>query len=412
MPGPPSATETQYTIRQVQKRFAAYYRHNRPVFPPDFEQREFGFMPFAVPPRMVRHQAFSRPKDLLAYFSRDPPWHAYHSTALYDDPGARTMEEKGWRGADLIFDLDADHLRGAEGLNHEDMLALCKKEFKTLLHDYILGDFGVKPTDCQVVFSGARGYHLHVREPGLRAFDSSARRELIDYIVGTGLQDTFVFDRDDLKVTEYRGRVTGVKSTYRPRAPDDPGWQGRFARGMVPLLSAWRVIYLAKKKDLIDEWVATGELKEAKARSIAKRLFEEGGYEKFEKDGIFDVFKGPDQLQAFVKICSARLGVSMSGQTDEPVTADVKRLIRLPGSLHGKTGLRVVPLEIGDLDEFDPLQDACVLDSKPMKVVCGKAQDFRVGPEKFSVKEGENEVPEYAAIYLIGQRNGVVSLPS
>ncbi|MCA1813180.1 MAG: hypothetical protein LC624_04420 [Halobacteriales archaeon] len=37
---------------------------------------------------------------------------------------------------------------------------------------------------------------------------------------------------------------------------------------------------------------------------------------------------------------------SMTGETDEPVTSDVKRLIRLPGSVHGKTGLRVVPVPL------------------------------------------------------------------
>ena len=40
------------------------------------------------------------------------------------------------------------------------------------------------------------------------------------------------------------------------------------------------------------------------------------------------------------------------GETDEPVTADVKRLIRLPGSLHGKSGLKVVTLTRGRVAEL------------------------------------------------------------
>ncbi|CVK33100.1 DNA primase small subunit domain-containing protein [Methanoculleus bourgensis] len=33
-------------------------------------------------------------------------------------------------------------------------------------------------------------------------------------------------------------------------------------------------------------------------------------------------------------------------RADEPVTTDIKRLIRAPGSLHGGSGMRVVPLDI------------------------------------------------------------------
>ena len=31
------------------------------------------------------------------------------------------MEEKKWLGADLIFDLDADHVQGAETMTYRDM---------------------------------------------------------------------------------------------------------------------------------------------------------------------------------------------------------------------------------------------------------------------------------------------------
>jgi DNA primase small subunit len=37
------------------------------------------------------------------------------------------MKEKFWKGADLIFDLDADHLRKAPK-SYSEMLELVKKE--------------------------------------------------------------------------------------------------------------------------------------------------------------------------------------------------------------------------------------------------------------------------------------------
>ncbi|WP_243675341.1 hypothetical protein [Vulcanisaeta distributa] len=40
----------------------------------------------------------------------------------------------------------------------------------------------------------------------------------------------------------------------------------------------------------------------------------------------------------------------MSTHIDEVVTMDVHRLIRLPNSLHGKTGLRVIRVSPSDLE--------------------------------------------------------------
>ena len=53
---------------------------------------------------------------------------------------------------------------------------------------------------------------------------------------------------------------------------------------------------------------------------------------------------------------------------DEPVTTDIKRLIRLPTSLHGGSGFRVTPLSTGDLAGFDPLIDAVVFGTRDIQV--------------------------------------------
>ena len=55
------------------------------------------------------------------------------------------MEEKGWMGAELIFDLDADHLEGADQMSFDDMLAQIKKEMISLVDNYLFGDMGFSP---------------------------------------------------------------------------------------------------------------------------------------------------------------------------------------------------------------------------------------------------------------------------
>lgn len=42
---------------------------------------------------------------------------------------------------------------------------------------------------------------------------------------------------------------------------------------------------------------------------------------------------------------------------DEPVSIDIHRLIRYPGSLHGKTGFKVQELSLKELDTFNPLDE-------------------------------------------------------
>ena len=59
-----------------------------------------------------RHRALPTKEDLLKYLQTRSPHSCFHSTAYYNDPSQRKMIEKGWLGADLIFDLDGDHLPG------------------------------------------------------------------------------------------------------------------------------------------------------------------------------------------------------------------------------------------------------------------------------------------------------------
>jgi DNA primase small subunit len=93
-----------------------------------------------------------------------------------------------------------------------------------------------------------------------------------------------------------------------------------------------------------------------------------------------------------------------AGETDEPVTCDVKRLIRLPGSLHGKTGLKVEKINLDGLKEFDPLRDAVVLSEEEVDVDIGQDFEISMKDETFKLEQGKQKVPTYLATILIGRR--------
>ncbi|MCK4929235.1 MAG: DNA primase catalytic subunit PriS, partial [Methanosarcinales archaeon] len=86
---------------------------------------------------------------------------------------------------------------------------------------------------------------------------------------------------------------------------------------------------------------------------------------------------------------------------DEPVTADIKRLIRAASSLHGKSGMKVVTLTVDELDNFEPLVDAVVFGDNEIKINVTKPTTVEMMDEQFKLEEGNNVLPEYAAIYLM-----------
>ena len=94
------------------------------------------------------------------------------------------------------------------------------------------------------------------------------------------------------------------------------------------------------------------------------------------------------------------LFVRLAGEADEPVTADTKRLIRLPTSLHGKTGFRVVELTRDQLDDFDPLVDTLAFGNDPVEVVGLVDETFDLGGMEHTLDvEKRTTLPEYAAVF-------------
>jgi DNA primase small subunit len=109
--------------------------------------------------------------------------------------------------------------------------------------------------------------------------------------------------------------------------------------------------------------------------------------------------------EILLKIMAEDVAIKLAGEVDEPVTADVKRLIRLPGSVHGKSGLLVTPLPRSALDGFDPLNDAVPKEysADPVTITMKRDSEIAMLGERMRLK-GETEVPEYAAVFLIGRK--------
>lgn len=391
----------------VMKMFAKHYREAPLIMPERFARREFGFM-FFDRSFVMRHLSFPSRATLKRYLVEQVPSHAYYSCAYYEKPDAPTMAEKTWLGADLIFDLDADHVEGTKGLSYEAMLARVKEEVVRLIDEFLLGDLGFDHDSLKVAFSGGRGYHVHINDPRVMRLSSHERREIVDYVTGTDLDMDWVFPTTLFETRRFKDRVGTEYKRSMPRA-EHGGWRRRIRKGVDDLLAELEAMGQEQALKSLSEGLSSseGETGAKTVEGLYSDLFKapEGkrGVDRMRSEDTFEVFSNKRHADAFIRLVEMRVKGRMKGETDEPVTSDIKRLIRLPSSLHGKTGFEVIPMRRDDLDSFDPFVGAVprAFGDGEVAVSCGKPVEVRLRDDGFSLDEGRNVVPEFVAVYLL-----------
>lgn len=388
------------TASYLRARFREYYLTASMDAPPGMEFREWGFI-FYDTPGMRRHRSFSSRRELVDYIRTTVPAHVYHSAAYYLKPDAPTMKEKVWKGADLIFDLDADHLaeyRDSGRREYGEMLERVKGETMKLL-EFLLSDFGFDERMISVVFSGGRGYHIHVRDSSVLKMRSDARREIVDYLTGRGLDPERFIHKID---------VDGDAGVERARSLRGPasgaaGWGGRINKAIESMVLHLRGLDEEEALSLLKNVKGIGS---QKARLFLSQIREDSAIRSI-RAGNLDFFKHASGIWKLIIPYLMEESVrALSGETDEPVTADVHRLIRFPESLHGGTGLRVTKLSIDSLRAFDPLKDAVVFGDDPVSVRIIRPATLELMGERFDLIEGNTELPEYAAVFLMARGLG------
>jgi DNA primase small subunit len=393
----------------VFQKFCEYYRDPSNVIPaPIFaEQREFGYLTFKER-FMVRHKRFSGIASLRSALIQTVPSNVYHSCAYYENPNF-DMDKKGWLGADLVFDIDADHIPSPCNKIHDEFICakcgfsgrgitpevcpacegtkfatktwpceLCiqsAREETAKLVDMLSNDFGFSLDELHVFFSGHRGYHVHVEDEAVRSLDAMARKEIVDYVTGLGLAAL------DKESQEKRGRR---KQSAKKFNLHNFGWNKRLKTGMENFLLT------ATKDDLKNAGLRNPALLKNKD-AIIKRAITDGRWES-----INDV-----SIQTWLKL-AAYVKDLQSSKIDTVVTTDVHRLIRMAGTLHGKTGLKKVEFPAKNLQDFDPFSGAVAFKKGNVKVLVSDAPEFKMGGQTFGPYRNETkELPVAAAVMLI-----------
>jgi len=364
------------TLEFIRQRFSAYYETGYLIPPPALQEREWAFIFFdpSFPDiHMCRHIAFAGKHELFDYLKSIIPAHVFHSCAYYISPSAPTMAEKTWTGADLIFDLDADHI--ARGPYHI-MLERVKEETIKLIK-MLTDELGFDTRSIEVVFSGGRGYHLHIRDIAVRGWGSQERRELIDYVCGIGINP---------------------KEMLVPSIGQSLGWRRRFI-GALKSYMEW--LHRGNKEEMLKHLSSLDGMSKRSVDLFLEKLDE---YIRLVNEGAPDFFLRQRMMIALLANTNKEFTKHLrerAALADEPVTTDIKRLIRMPTSLHGGSGLRVTPLSVKDLQEFDPLIDAVVFGTREIAIETQSDITIQLLGNRYILQKREiSNVPEAVAVFL------------
>ncbi|MFW9777243.1 MAG: DNA primase catalytic subunit PriS [Candidatus Heimdallarchaeota archaeon] len=294
----------------------------------NFSYREFGFI--SLHGKFFRNLSFETPHEFVDFLVDRTPTDVYVG-AVFDTPPTRetpihTLE---WRGHELVFDLDLtdyDAVRkficscqGAEQVCHScwQLITLAIE----IIDETLRMDFGLE--NITWVFSGRRGVHGWIKDDIGFNLDQEQRKAIVDYmsiVHGEG-ETARVHDRTKLRY-DFRKRIEQTVFRY-------------FLRNI-------------KRKDLIELGFSANT-----ASDVIRQLKHQDGLidENFMRRFNLNLAK-INKYDEILRRWAPRI--------DHKVTIDLRRLLRLPTSIHGKTGHVARILLTKDILSFDPESEESV----------------------------------------------------
>ena len=287
-----------------------------------FSSREFGFI--SLNGNFFRNISFKSPHALQDFLIDRCPTDAYLG-AVYDDPPTRKspIHKLEWKGHELVFDIDLNDYDAVrkyvcDCTGADQVCIRCWQLINvaiSIIDESLRRDFGMEKIIW--IFSGRRGVHGWVQDKIGFTLERDQRQAIIDYLsIVKGEDETArVQDRKQLKF-EFRKRVETTVFDY----------------------------YLknVRRKDLIELGFSGG-----KATSTMKQLEHQEG-------------RVDDNLARSFNLQLARVNKydeilrRWVPRIDHKVSIDLRRLLRMPMSIHGKTGKIARVLDLNTIFELNP----------------------------------------------------------
>jgi DNA primase small subunit len=299
-----------------------YYREEWDIKQvPDFiahsiQEREFGFDHIGRGPN-DRYKVFRNPDLLKRFLKVRTPFAAYCSVAFYDKPRRRDK----WTKAELVFDVDAKDIP-IRTCECESVCDICLNEAREIVCDIIdtlKKDLGLN--NIHVIYSG-RGYHVRVLDDNVTSVNSDVRSQIVKYLVGAEVPEN-EYSLDFEKVSyEHFVIPFGYPNVFTKRVK-------------------YSILHLNEHSNL-------DEVNKKLLKDVLKNrhLIEEDNW------GMFKNKIGPLRYK---KVVNGIASMNMS-LVDAKVSIDLKRILRLPSSLHSMVSMKCT--EVKNIETFDPFKEA------------------------------------------------------
>jgi DNA primase small subunit len=299
-----------------------YYREEWDIKQvPDFiahsiQEREFGFDHVGRGPN-DRYKVFRTPDLLKRFLKVRTPFAAYCSVAFYDKPRRRDK----WTKAELVFDVDAKDIP-IRTCECESVCEICLNEAREIvcgIIDTLKEDLGLN--NIHIVYSG-RGYHVRVLDDDVTHVNSDVRSQIVKYLVGAEVPEN-EYSLDYEKVSyEHFVIPFGYPNVFTERVK-------------------YSILHLNEHSNL-------DEVNKKLLKDVLKNrhLIEDNNW------GLFKNKIGPLRYKKVVKgIASMNMSL-----VDAKVSIDLKRILRLPSSLHSMVSMKCT--EVKNIETFDPFKEA------------------------------------------------------
>jgi DNA primase small subunit len=188
--------------------------------------------------------------------------------------------------------------------------------------DTLKGDLGLK--NIHLIYSG-RGFHIRILDPVMMEADSDLRGEVLKYVAGA-----------EVPKAEYPNIMPGGKPY-------------NFEHFSIPI--AYPAVFTEKVKYNILHLRGDEKIDGINNR-LMKDLIKHRDYLYEDDWGSFKQNIGPRRYKDMVN-AMARVNLAT---IDAKVTIDLKRILRLPSSLHSKVSMKCV--EVKNPETFDPFKHA------------------------------------------------------
>jgi len=219
----------------------------------------------------------------------------------------------------------------------------------------------------------------------MKNLDEIQRKEIVDYVLALGL--------DSAQQGLYQDLLDNRHPIVRGPELTDAGWRGRLAKGVYTILTefdAQQLVDLGFSRGAADQ---ISKERETIRTEWAKKML----WSSFQ-----DRWRINDRAWNNIVEKALRL-VALPARIDTVVTTDIHRLIRMPETLNGKTGLRAALVDLDTLEEFDPF-DRPVAFEGTQKVFVRDSPEIRIRDRRLGPFINEKvELPLAAAVLLVAK---------